>query len=270
MGSIFVTADWHFYHNKDFVYEPRGFKSVEAMTNALIMNHNTVVEDEDDVYVLGDLIVGGEVPLEQSLEAIKRLKGKLHLVRGNHDSDKRWEAFRSLPNVVEMENAIYLDYKKYHFYLSHYPTITSNWDYDKPLRQRLLNICGHTHTKDRWLDGEKGFIYHCEVDAHGNYPVLLDTVIMDFLREFTPMTFEEKLNELGQPIPSGKIYCNDCGRKGYCKGIDWTGNCPNFIPKTILKCYKCVYEDTSECPGPKPDGTCEKYKRDPPDGGYYG
>lgn len=33
-------------------------------------------------------------------------------------------------------------------------------------------------------------------------------------------------------------------------------------------CNKCVWQYTIECPGTK--GYCDKYKRDPPDGGYYG
>lgn len=41
--------------------------------------------------------------------------------------------------------------------------------------------------------------------------------------------------------------------------------------KTILKysrCQKCVYEGT--CKKMDIAGSCKDYKRDPPDGGYYG
>ena len=34
------------------------------------------------------------------------------------------------------------------------------------------------------------------------------------------------------------------------------------------RCPKCVYEDT--CRSFDNKGDCKKYKRDPPDGGYYG
>ena len=33
-------------------------------------------------------------------------------------------------------------------------------------------------------------------------------------------------------------------------------------------CHKCVYENT--CSRNDIDGNCKEYKRDPPDGGYYG
>lgn len=115
----------------------------------------------------------------------------MHIIRGNHDTSTRVKKYLNIPNVVEIVNAQYLDYKKYHFYLSHYPTITSNVDYDKPLRQRLLNLCGHTHTTDKWADINKGYIYHCELDAHNCFPVSLDTIIEDFKKKFETKQFEE-------------------------------------------------------------------------------
>lgn len=34
------------------------------------------------------------------------------------------------------------------------------------------------------------------------------------------------------------------------------------------RCHKCVYENI--CSKDDKDGKCKDYKRDPPDGGYYG
>ena len=178
---IYITSDFHFGHDKPFIWKDRGFSSIQEMNETLITNYNYIIKPEDHVYILGDLILGD---LKGGLAAIERLNGTLHIVRGNHDTDRRWAAYATLPNVIEVENAIYLKYKKYNFYLSHYPTITSNYDYDKPLRQRALNLCGHTHTTNKWADADKGYIYHCEVDAHNNFPVLLDNIIEDFKVKF--------------------------------------------------------------------------------------
>lgn len=176
---IYVTSDLHLFHNKPFLYEPRGFASIEEHNEAIIQNWNNLISEDDDIYVLGDLLLGGADTLESGLQLISSLKGRLHFVRGNHDSNKRWEAYKTLSNVIEQETAMYLKYKKYHFYLSHFPTLTSNID-DKGLAQRTLNLCGHSHTKDKWADWDKGYIYHCELDAHNNIPVSLDTIIEDF------------------------------------------------------------------------------------------
>lgn len=183
---IYLTSDFHLGHNKDFVYEPRGFTSPAEMENAILSNYIQTINPEDDVYILGDILVGNDLTLEEGINRLNQLPGRIHLVRGNHDSNKRWSAYQEMCtwNLIEASNAIYLDYKKYHFYLSHYPAITSNNDYDKPLRQRLLSLCGHTHTADKWADADKGYIYHCEVDAHGCKPVSLDSIIEDFKLKF--------------------------------------------------------------------------------------
>ena len=58
MGNIFLTSDLHFGHNKEFIYKVRGFNSIEEMNEAIIERWNSVVNNDDDVYVLGDLMLG--------------------------------------------------------------------------------------------------------------------------------------------------------------------------------------------------------------------
>ena len=50
MSKIYLASDWHFNHNKPFIYEPRGFTNIEEMNEAIIKRHNSVVDDDDDVY----------------------------------------------------------------------------------------------------------------------------------------------------------------------------------------------------------------------------
>ena len=35
---IYLTSDTHFCHNKDFLYEPRGFQSIEEHDEAIVKN----------------------------------------------------------------------------------------------------------------------------------------------------------------------------------------------------------------------------------------
>lgn len=175
---IWFTSDWHLLHRKEFIFQTRGFETCNDMNNTIISNFNSLVSQEDDVYVLGDLLLGGAENIDKGLELIAGFNGRLHIVRGNHDTDKRWEKYKTLPNIVEQENAIYLKYNKYHFYLSHYPSMTTNFDLDKPLKQRLLNLAGHTHTKDKLQDMKYG-CYHVELDCHNMFPVSLEEIIKD-------------------------------------------------------------------------------------------
>ena len=56
---IWFTSDWHFGHDKDFAWGgPRGCVSMADNTMKIVNNHNSLVADEDEVYVLGDLMLG--------------------------------------------------------------------------------------------------------------------------------------------------------------------------------------------------------------------
>ena len=171
--AVFITSDLHLGHSKDFIYCTRGFGSVDEMNEAIIQRWNQIVDEEDDVYVLGDLVMGPEA----NLQMLRRLKGWLHIVRGNHCTDTRWDFYQKLPNVVEVGNSFYYSYGGYKFYLSHYPTITTRADVEKPLKKCLVNLCGHTHTKDPFEDWGIGMIYHCEMDAHNCTPVRIEDII---------------------------------------------------------------------------------------------
>ena len=173
MSAIWLTSDWHFGHDREFIWKARGFTSVEDMNEHIIANHNAVVKPDDDVYVLGDLMLGAA----ENIEYIKRINGKLHLVRGNHDTDSRWMMYSTLPNVVEMDNAIYLKYKKHHFYLSHYISLTGNLE-NESLTQMILNLFGHTHQQTNFYM-DMPYLYHCGVDSHNCQPVLLDDIIKE-------------------------------------------------------------------------------------------
>ena len=178
MSKIWICSDWHFCHDKSFLYEPRGFKSTGEMNEAIIQHHNELVAPDDIVYHLGDEIMSD---LDGGIRCLRRLNGQIHLIRGNHSTDTKLKAtIESCPNVVDAGKwADMLKYHKYTFYLSHYPTLCANNDADKPLSRCVINLCGHTHTQDRFLDMDRGLIYHCEMDVNNCYPILLDDIIED-------------------------------------------------------------------------------------------
>lgn len=176
MGKIWLVSDLHLGHNRQFVWGPRGFKSVEEMNEAIVERWNEKVAMDDDVYALGDLMLGDN---EVGINYLQKLNGKIHVVLGNHDTPTRQAVYLEMPNIVEVEWAIMLPYKKYHFFLTHFPCMTGNLDDDKPLKARIINLCGHIHTKNKFVDIGKSLIYHCEVDAHNCYPVNIDDIIFD-------------------------------------------------------------------------------------------
>ena len=258
MSNIYICSDWHFNHDKEFIWKARGFESVEQMNNAIIERHNSLVQPDEDVYVLGDLMLGAKFGLEAGLKLIEQLNGNLHLVRGNHDTDNRWTAYTDLKNVIAMDNSIYLKYQNYHFYMSHFPSLTGN--NDKFLKQMTLNLFGHTHQKEHFFENNV-WMYNVAMDAHDCYPCHLNDIIQEI---------KDKWNENQLAAAAGVTPHDACVTSPLCLQPYETWQKIEKYKES--KCSKCVYE--GYCPGPTWfDVQCPgkmKYRRDPPDGGYYG
>ena len=150
------------------------------MNEKIIENWNALIQSDDDVYILGDIVLSDT---DSGIAALKQLKGKIHIIRGNHDSDARIALYKECWNVVEVCDAKFLKIGKQSFFLSHYPTITSNNNVDKPLKARVINLAGHVHTLDRWHDWDKGLIYHVEMDAHNSTDIGVDTIIQEIIEK---------------------------------------------------------------------------------------
>ena len=45
--KVWLTSDLHLSHDRDFIWEPRGFKSVDEMNKAIVANWNRVVGPAD-------------------------------------------------------------------------------------------------------------------------------------------------------------------------------------------------------------------------------
>ena len=188
MSNVWITSDTHFGHDKDFIWKKRGYCSIQEHDEDLIKKWNEHIKPDDIVYHLGDVIMG---EAEHGLECLKKLNGEIHILRGNHDTNARWALYASLPNVVLEGYATKIKYNKWNFYLSHYPTITSNNDEDKPIKQRILNLYGHTHQIDNFYN-DSNCLYHVGVDSHSNCPILLDEIITEIIAKENKKKEEEK------------------------------------------------------------------------------
>ena len=179
---IYFTSDTHFNHDKEFCWKARGFNSVEEMNNKIMENWNNTITDEDEVYLLGDVMLGD---YQKGIDILSQLKGKIYIIIGNHCTQKRIELYKELPNIIEVTYAKLIRIGKQHYYLSHYPTFTANYD-DKPYHNHIINLYGHTHQRDKFFTmGDplytepNPFMYHVGVDSHDCYPVSIDEINKD-------------------------------------------------------------------------------------------
>ena len=175
---IYFTSDTHLNHDKEFIWGPRGFKSINEMNETLLQNWNDTISPDDDVYMLGDFFLGTD--WEFIGDAISILHGKIHLIRGNHDTDTKMNLYRNHPNIKLTADAYWFKWNNMRFYLSHYPTFTANYD-DVP-GTIVYNLHGHTHSKQKFYEG-RPYMYNVGVDAQGNKPVSIEQIVYDIKAE---------------------------------------------------------------------------------------
>lgn len=153
MAHLF-TADLHFGHN--FVAGLRGFDSAEEHDESMIDNINSATQDEDILWILGDI---GIRTNEETLDKVGRLKGRKMLISGNHDSThpmhkNAWKsqarALRVFEYVAPFQR---LRLGGEDVLLSHLPYSGDHSDEDRYGQYRLKDeglplLCGHVH--DAW------------------------------------------------------------------------------------------------------------------------
>lgn len=110
MSKIFFTSDLHFNHDREFIFGPRGFKTVQEMNEGLIRNWNEIVGKGDDIYVLGDFFLGTDYGYIK--EVLNKLNDHIHLIIGNHDTPSKITEYKNWSNIVEIADALRIKYKK--------------------------------------------------------------------------------------------------------------------------------------------------------------
>ena len=133
---IFFTADLHLGHANIIKHCDRPFSSVEEMDERLISAWNSRVRPNDTVYILGDLIFRSTASPDSYL---CQLRGKKHLILGNHDKDWVKKADMS-QHFVSVERFAEISTGKHKITLCHYPLMSWN-----QIAKGSYMIHGHIH-----------------------------------------------------------------------------------------------------------------------------
>lgn len=164
MSNIYFCSDNHFFHQNIIKYSSRPFKDVTEMNETMIANWNSVVSDNDTVYHLGDFAMGLKNTNPNNI--FRRLKGKKHLIKGNHDYEN--------PSVLSMpwesvQDIKIIKYKKYKIFLCHYAMRTWWHSY----KDNSWQLHGHSHSE---LEETGDLSFDVGVDAWNFTPISFETV----------------------------------------------------------------------------------------------
>lgn len=157
--TIWFSSDSHHRHANILKFTNRPFETVDEMDQQLIVNWNSVVQETDEVWHLGDFAyrqaIGSLRPIFDRLHGIK------HLVRGNHDND---EVF-ALPWASQQDyKELTINNRK--IVLMHYAIVQWNG-----ARHGAIHLHGHHHgTYHYKLEHDKRRL-DVGMDCHDLFPI---------------------------------------------------------------------------------------------------
>ena len=163
--KTFLTSDLHFFHGNIIGFCNRPFGSVGHMNAKLVENWNSVVGEDDHIYMLGDFSFG---KMDETIDILEQLKGIKYKITGNHDRKGRCEKLPWEKYFVDQH-----DYKRIkvnlgstavRMALCHFPF--ASWE------RGYYNFHGHLHNpagyQNKWRQWDVG------VDANNYTPLLLE------------------------------------------------------------------------------------------------
>ena len=160
---IYFTADQHFDHEGILDSTGRPFSRVSLMNKAIIKNYNDIVNDNDEVYFVGDVSLLKHKNL--IAKHVQQLKGVKHLILGNHDCLKVFEyeevGFMTVHTGLRVEE----------FFLYHDPSVSAIY------RNEQQYICGHVHDLFKHIKN----VVNVGVDVWDFKPVSIDEVRQLFI-----------------------------------------------------------------------------------------
>lgn len=171
--KVFFTSDLHLRHNKNFIWEVRGFKNSDDHTTFIINKINEMVKPNDILFHLGDFCLNTNE--KQFNELLARIKCQnIYLLFGNHDkiawsiyqdqinqwfysNDEGYQTAKGgtphvfndgnieiypfrYKNIVFIGNYVETSIDEQKYILSHYPIHVFN-----NMKRGTIHLCGHSH-----------------------------------------------------------------------------------------------------------------------------
>ena len=179
MNKTFISADFHFSHSNIILGTSlwqdksgcRPFQTVEEHDQTILDNINSVVAENDALWILGDFSVGSRSSGLSKEEAYIKYRNLIRCkdikyIVGNHSLNKK--RLRELGIFTEVHDYYELIYKKRLFCMSHYPF--AEWN-----NASHGSIMCHGHSHGNYFG--RGRIIDVGVDTNSFKPYLIDDII---------------------------------------------------------------------------------------------
>jgi calcineurin-like phosphoesterase family protein len=138
----YFISDLHFGHKNCLAFDNRPFTTIEEHDEYIISSWNDTVGVDDDVYILGDISWYNST---KTIEIFSKLNGRLHLIKGNHDTTVlKNPELRNLFVEITDYKELFID-KDTSIVLCHYPIPCFKNHY-----YGWYHLYGHVHASFEW------------------------------------------------------------------------------------------------------------------------
>ena len=206
----YYISDLHLFHKNVTMegsnFNNSHFKTLDEMHETILKNWNNVVHNNDDVYLLGDILWKES---DEAIALVSQLCGRLHAVRGNHCQfkDSRYKRlFCEICDYKEVSDNIHG--RNYNVVLSHYPIMfwkkMRRFNNDGNVnKQFYIHLYGHVHNSIEYNLYQQFLDY---VNDNYHYGALAFNVgcMMPYMN-YTPRTLEEILSANNIDLYPNKI-----------------------------------------------------------------
>lgn len=192
MNNIFFTSDTHFGHRNIIRLCNRPYESIEEMNAKLIENWNSVVDEHDVVYHLGDFALGGSTLWNNILN---QLNGQIILIIGNHDRKNLRKKYSD--RFLDIKSQMQIELEGKSIYLNHYPFLCYGGTYKE--EEATWQLFGHVHSgpNSAGADCERLkylFPYQYDVGVDNN--------------NYTPVSWEQVKEIINKQIENANLASN--------------------------------------------------------------
>ena len=163
--NVYFASDFHFGHNKEFIFKDRGFNSIQEHDDAIISRCSSAIIDNDKTNILiylGDFSLNAEYDYVVSrLKQLTEIFDQIIYIYGNHESkiaqfvennsDGKVPFGFKFNNELEYDQVIFCGYMQRILFNNRREIICSHFPlYDTPRffigdNNSILNLCGHCH-----------------------------------------------------------------------------------------------------------------------------
>lgn len=161
----YYISDLHILHKnvcgEGNNFDNRPFETMKEMIEYIKYHWNKKITNVDDVYILGDMCWKEN---EEAIQFVSTLKGKKHLILGNHDRCKDGRYAQQFVEIVPYKEVKeFINGKQYRLILSHYPIMF--WNHQHRLKDNVpvnIHLYGHLH------NSQEEAIYQSFIQALNN------------------------------------------------------------------------------------------------------